>query len=81
MGSPTKVLGIRPDFRGPFLTVGYRRNGVRFGDPHAIHYPAIHVNQNSLQVVGFLAFNEENKDSPACKAFERISYVPRGLLG
>lgn len=38
-------------------TTGYRLNGTRFGDPHAVHFG---VDKDSIQVVGFFAISPED---------------------
>ena len=47
------------------LTTGYKRNGERFGDPHAIFDNV----PETMQVVGFLSINTVK--NPLAKAFDR----------
>lgn len=58
------------------LTTGYRRNGERFGDPHAVHYGQS-ITPDALQVVAFLTIKDPL--NPACKLLEDISLIPDGL--
>ncbi len=59
-----------------YLTCGYRRNGQRFGDPHATFYnPKLAEGRpNLMQVAGFLAV--EDKDNPLCKVLDEIAIAP-----
>lgn len=59
-----------------YLTCGYRRNGERFGDPHATFYnPKLaEGHPNRMQVAGFLSV--ENKDNPLCKVLDEVGIVP-----
>lgn len=59
------------------LTCGYRRNGQRFGDPHATFYnPALAKDRlNLMQVAGFLSV--ESADNPLCKVLDRIATAPQ----
>ena len=56
------------------LTTGYTRGGERFGDPHAIFYPLEELNQNALQVVGFLAVREMN--NPLNRILDEKAQLP-----
>lgn len=58
------------------LTCGYRRNGQRFGDPHAIFYnPKLaEGHPNRMQVAGFLSV--EDKDNPLCKVLDEVGIFP-----
>jgi len=40
------------------LTTGCTPTGIRFGDPHAIHYPCNVFTNNAIQIVGFLATDD-----------------------
>ncbi|MEK6917630.1 MAG: hypothetical protein AABW51_01660 [Nanoarchaeota archaeon] len=57
------------------LTKGYRRNGDKFGDPHAIHYPTKSVNPDTLQVVGFLGLNKD--DQYIMEILDGIAVIPK----
>lgn len=58
------------------LTCGYRRDGKRFGDPHAIYYnPKLaQRNPHRMQVAGFLSV--ESADNPLCNILDRIATAP-----
>jgi hypothetical protein len=51
-----------------FLTTGHK-NGLRFGDPHAIHYG---VKEKGIQIAGFLAIKEEEKAKHLGKVLTEI---------
>lgn len=57
------------------LTCGYRRNGERFGDPHATFYnPKLAEGApNLMQVAGFLSV--EDKDNPLCQVLDSVGIV------
>ncbi len=60
-----------------YLTCGYRRNGQRFGDPHATFYnPKLAEGRpNLMQVAGFLAVEKE--DNPLCALLDKIAIAPQ----
>ncbi len=59
-----------------YLTCGYRRNGERFGDPHATFYnPKLaEGHPNRMQVAAFVSV--ESVDNPLCKVLDRIAIAP-----
>jgi len=54
-----------------YLTVGYRGEGQRFGDPHAIYNP---IPMNALQVAGFLTV--KNSSNPLLKMINSCVFPP-----
>lgn len=59
------------------LTCGYRRNGERFGDPHATFYnPKLAEGRpNLMQVAGFLAI--ESADNPLGTVLDKFASAPQ----
>lgn len=56
------------------LTTGYNAAGKRFGDPHAIHYGVEEVNQDAIQIVGFLS--TDSPESPLIDIFSQYANMP-----
>lgn len=56
IGELGHAVSLEPEDLTPIttLTVGYRPNGKRFGDPHAVYNP-----RETVQVAGFLAISDE----------------------
>ena len=59
------------------LTCGYRRNGQRFGDPHATFYnPKLaEGHPHRMQVAAFLSV--ESADNPLCKVLDKMAIAPQ----
>lgn len=61
------------------LTTGHRKNGVKFGEHHAIYYPSnTSIRNDALQVVGFLPFwnFKADRESRLCEIVEAKSVIP-----
>lgn len=53
------------------LTTGYRPDGERFGDPHAVYFG---VDTNTVQVVGFLPVTSQR--SPVVELAQKVALLP-----
>ncbi len=57
---------------GVEMTTGFTRTGVRFGDPHAVHFPQYYP--EAIQVVGFLPIMHKN--NPLAHIIDRVVKSP-----